>query len=182
MSWFDDLMKDPLALSNVGNTLDVSGQMIRAMGQIQAGSQTKGAADFQADQLRTNVGQTIAAAQRQAFEIDRQAQYTASAALAAAAASGGGASDPSVVTLIARNASEFAYRKAVTLYDGEDRARVMGLQADAKEFEGKQAKANSKTEAMGSLYRAGSTLLKGNARDGSLYQRFGGGGPNATAS
>lgn len=178
MSWFDDLMKDPRALNNVGSSIEAGGQITGALSHMEFGQQAADAAVFQAEQLRQNAGQAQAASQRQAFDIDRQSQYIASTALAHAAASGGGASDPTVVNLIARNAGESAYRKAVALYQGEDKARLENLQADAKIYEGENVKANSNKVGVSQLFASGTTLMKSQARDKSLLQRFGGDGPD----
>ena len=177
MSWFDDLLTNPRALNQAGTVADASGSLIGGLSHLQFGMQAQQAAEYQAAQLRQNAGLQQASAQRQAFDIDRQSQYVASAALASAAASGGGASDPTVVNLISRNAGEFAYRKAVALYGGDERARLMNMQADAIEYEGANSRANSTLVAGSQLFQAGSTIMKGAARDASLYQRFGGGGP-----
>ena len=100
-----------------------------------------------------------------------------SAALASAAAGGGGASDPTVVNIIARTAGEGAYRRAVALYQGDDRARLMNMQADAKQYEGGNTEANSMLVAGAQVFKGGSTLLNSATRDASLFQRFGAGGP-----
>ena len=165
-------------LNRYGYTAEAAGGMIGALSHIQFGQQAAEAALFQAAQLRQQAGQALATSQRQAFDVDRQAQYIASAALATAAASGGGASDPGVVSLIARNAGEMAYRKSVALYEGEDKARALGLAADAKEYEGANVKANSNQVGMSQLFTAGTSILRGAAREGSLFQRYGGGGPS----
>lgn len=180
MSFLDDLLNNPRELNGVGTGIEAAGQVIGGLNHIQYGQQAQQAAEFQAQQLRQNAGQAQASAQHSAFEVDRQAQYTASSALATAAASGGGASDPTVVNLIARNAGEFAYRKAVTLYQGDATARLDNLQADAKEFEGKTIAENSDNVGMSQIFSAGTSILKGAARDGSLLQRFGGGGPSSS--
>jgi hypothetical protein len=82
-----------------------------------------------------------------------------------------------VVNLIAKNASEFAYRKAVALYQGEERARALEDSAAARVYEGKSAKANAFMGAAGQLMSAGTTALRGAAREKTLYERFGKGGP-----
>lgn len=178
MSFLDDLLNSPQALNSVGTGIEAAGSIIGGLSHIEFGQQAQQASEFQAAQLRQNAGQAQASAQHQAYDVDRQAQYTASSALATAAASGGGASDPTVVNLIARNAGEFAYRKSVALYQGDDKARLLNLQADAKEFEGSNTAANSNMVGMSQMFAAGTSLLKGSARDSSLLQRFGGGGPN----
>ena len=179
MSFLDDLLNSPQQLNAVGTGIEAGGAVVGGLSHIEFGQQAQQSAEFQAAQLRQNAGQAQASAQHAAYDVDRQAQYTASTALATAAASGGGASDPTVVNLIARNAGEFAYRKAVDLYQGDDKARLMNLQADAKEFEGANTKANSDMVGASQMFSAATSILKGSARDSSLLQRFGGGGPNS---
>jgi hypothetical protein len=175
MSYLEDLIR----FNSLQTQNDVAGDFMGGLSHIQSGIAARRAASFQADQMRQNAGQAQASAQREAINVDRQAQYIASAALASAAASGGGASDPTVVNLIARNAGEMAYRKSVALYEGDDKARMMNLQADATEYSGKQAQANGIMAGVGSVYNARTTLMKGQARESSILQRFGGGGPKS---
>lgn len=177
MSIIDDLMRDPRALNNVGTTVDAMGAGIGALSHLEFGIQSKQAAEFQAAQLRQNAGQAMASSQRAAEDANRNAQYITSAALAAAAGSGGGASDPTVVNIIAKNAAEGAYRQSVALYQGEDKAQALETSANAKEYEGRNVLANSAMVGAGQVVGAGTTLLKGAARDSSIFQRFGGGGP-----
>ena len=54
----------------------------------------------------------------------------------------------------------------------------MDMQAGAKEFEGANTKANSTLVAGAQLFAGGASLLKGAAKDASLYQRFGAGAPS----
>jgi hypothetical protein len=173
---------DPIALNQEATSADVGGALFSALTSLQAGNQARKAANFQAEQLRQQAGQQQASAQRQAADVARQGDMIASSALAHAAASGGGASDPTVINLIARNAGESAYRQAVALYGGDEAARTMQLQADAREYEGKQAQVNGAVNAAAQTMGARATLLKGMAREASLYQRFGAGGPKTEAS
>lgn len=177
MSIFDDIMSDPRALNTWGSAIEAGGKILSAQGAIESGDEAKRAAEFEAEQLRYNAGQAQAAAQRQAFDTDRQTRMVMSRALAVAAASGGGASDPTVVNIIAQTAAEGAYRKAVDLYQGDDRARAMLAAAHAKEIEGASAQSASRKAALGQGFGAITSLLKGSERNASLYQRFGGGGP-----
>lgn len=155
---------------------DLAGNAIGAVSHSRFGQQARESADFQAAQLRQNAGEAQASSQRAAFDIDRQTQIVNSHALAVAAASGGGASDPTVVNLIARNAGEGAYRKAVALYQGDERARLMNLQATAKEYEGRNVAANSNLVAAAQGLRGVGSLMQGYAKGASMYERFGGGG------
>ena len=193
MSFFDDLatltqpqptlvlnaqQRTALALNDMDGIGAATGNIMEGMNYARYGEQAKESADFQAEQLRQNAGQAQASAQRTAYDASRQTDYANSRALAVAAASGGGASDPTVVNLIARNAGEGAYRQAVALYGGDEKARLDNMQADAKEFEGANAEQNSNSVALGSIWKAGTTLLHSAAAEGSLLTRFGAGGPN----
>jgi hypothetical protein len=169
-----------LNLNTWGTNADVTGQLIGGFSHLAFGIQAKQGLQFQADQLRQNASDQQGAGQRTAFDEDRKTALVNSAALASAASSGGGASDPGVVNIMARTAGEGAYRRAVALYQGDDRARLMKLQADAKEYEGGTTLANSSLVAGSQIFNAGTSFLKGQARGASLYQRFGAGGPKAS--
>jgi hypothetical protein len=82
-----------------------------------------------------------------------------------------------VVNLIARNASEMAYRKQVALYEGASLARSLQMHADAAEYSGKSAETAGMMSGIGSIYQARSSLMKGEARESSILQKFGGNGP-----
>lgn len=170
-------LDDILSLNNTGYQTDAIGQEIGGASHYMFGVQAAQAAQYKATQLRINAGQDQASAQRSAADVDRQSQLVASRALAVAAASGGGASDPGVVTILARNAEEGAYKKQVALYQGDEKARVENMQADSTEYEGKTTKLNSTLVAGSQLFGAATTLMKGQARDQSLRQRFGMGSP-----
>lgn len=136
-------------------------------------------AKFQADQLRVNAGQALASSQRDAISVDREAQLYASRALAVAASSGGGATDPTVVNIIAQGAADSAYRKAVALYEGEDRSRSMLLQADAVETGAEVAMGQSKARRMAMLVDSASSAYGGYARGTSMSSKYGGGAPTS---
>lgn len=180
MPGFLDFLSDPRFLNGIASTLQASGQLATGLAQQQHGADVQAAAEFQAQQLRQNANDAMASAQRVAWNEDRRTQYVASATLAAAAASGGGASDPTVINLIAEQATEGSYRRSVALYEGDSRARLLQLQADAREFEGKSARRSGALGLGGAVIGAGSTLLKGMAKDSSLLQRFGGDGPRVS--
>lgn len=172
-----DFLSNPGSVNGAGTALDVIGQIIGAQSHIQFGQQAREAAQFQADQMRQNAGQAQAASQRQAYNADIQTKLVMSRALAVAAASGGGASDPTVVNTMARIASEGAYRKAVALYQGDEAARRMEMQAQATEYQGKETQANSNLVGASQFLSAGTSLMRGMARGASLRQKYGGDGP-----
>lgn len=169
--------KDALTMNAIGAGINAGTSFLGALQTIRGGAAAKDAADYQATQLRQNAGTAEAVGQRQALDVDQQTAMIQSRALAVAAASGGGASDPGVINIMAQNAAEGAYRKAMALYNGEDKARLLNMQADATEYEGKVAKSNAMVS--GALQGVGgvANLMTSRARGASLYQRFGGGGP-----
>jgi hypothetical protein len=169
--------QDARLYNGIGTGIELAGNLESADSNFRFGEQTQKAAQFQAEQLRQNANTVVASAQRDAYFVQRQAEYARSTAIANAAASGGGASDPTVLNIIARNAEEMAYRKSLALYAGDDKARMLMMQADAKEFEGANAKANADRIGTASLFKAGTSLMRGMATDSSLYSRFGGDGP-----
>jgi hypothetical protein len=175
-------MNDLMRINRTGYTMDASGQAIGAGGELLHGMQYRDAAHFQAEQLRRNAESVMGAATLKAAEAERHSALQNSRALAVAAASGGGASDPGVVSLLARNAEEGAYRRQVALYEGTARKGDMRLAADARDYEGRAGQLAATENAVGSLFGATTTLLKGQARD-SLFAKYGMGSPaNGNAS
>lgn len=121
---------------------------------------------FEAQQLRQEAGTSTAVSQRAALEQERQSRLVQSRTLAVAAASGGGVSDPTVVNMLARTAGEGTYRANVALYGGEERARLLRMQAAAADYEGAaaiaggEAKAQAyETQGMSSLFSGASNLF-----------------------
>lgn len=166
-----------LLLSRYGTYGDMFGRGMSLVGTLQAGKEASDLAGYQADQLRANASDAQAAGQRAAYNEDEKTKLVMSEALARAAASGGGASDPTVVSILAKTASEGAYRRAVALYSGDSRAQGMEQQADVAEYQGKNAKVNAGLSAGAQLYGAGTTLMKAAASESSMFSRFGMGNP-----
>lgn len=177
-----DQQRLPLAEAAVGGALQSFGSYMGGVSHIQYGLQAQQAAHFEATQLRINATQAQASAQRQAYDVGMQTQFITSRALAVAAASGGGASDPTVVSLIARDAARGAYLKSVALYQGDDRARLLDMQADAKEFQGRETRDNSMMVGASQFAYGGANSILNGAKVQSLYRRFGGGSPLAAGS
>lgn len=177
MPGFFDFLDNPQLLNTIGTGLQVAGQVRSGQEQSAYGTESAAASHYQAEQLRQQAGSSVAAAQRQAWLEDRNAKIVMSNALAAAAASGGGASDPTVINIIAGIAKEGAYRRQVALYNGDDRARMLQMQAQAREMDGASRQQAADSAAGGSYLKAGTTFLSGMTKDASLFQRFGGGGP-----
>lgn len=132
--------------------------------------------EFEAQQLEIQAGQVVAAGQRGALEEERQARLVQSRAIAVAAASGGSVADPTVINILARSAGEGTYRAGVALYQGEERAREMRMQAVGKRFEGQIAIEGGQARAQAARTQGITSLLSTGA---SLFTKYGGGGDAA---
>lgn len=153
--------------------------VISTVGNIQAGNAAKRQGlqqqqelQYEAAQDRVNAVQAIASSQRTAEEQRRQGDLVQSRAIALAAASGGGVTDPSVVSLLSRNAGETAYRSAVALYQGDDQARTLNARADAALYSGEVAAQAGRDRQKAYMMKAFGDLL---SAGGSMYNLFGGG-------
>lgn len=177
-----DQQRLPLMDNAIGGALEGFGANMGAMSHVMYGIQAQRANQFQATQLRQEANSVQGAAQRDAFNVQRQTDLVTSRALAVAAASGGGASDPTVVNIIARDAGQGAYEKAVALYGGADKARYLQEQASAKEFQGREELINSGEVALGQGASGVASILRSQARGSSLYSRFAGNGPPTMVS
>ena len=167
----------PVGAQIAGMFTNVAGSRQSAAAARVAGERARVAAQFESAQLEQQAGLEMAVAIQAANEQRRQAALVQSRALALAAAGGGSASDTTIVNLLARQAGEGAYRAGVALYQGEEKARRLRLAASAKAYEGELAKdsAGSRADAYG--ISAVGNLLSG---AGSLYARYGMGGPGAS--
>ena len=148
-------------------SLDLFGGLLKGFGAYQSGQASQAMADFEAKQLLMNANKAKAVAQRDAAEEVRQSELVQSRILAVAAASGGGASDPTVMRLIGKQAGEGAYRAALAIYKGDDKAQQLELAAKARKYEGDLAASQGMSKAIGAIAGAGV----------SLYQKYGQSGP-----
>jgi hypothetical protein len=181
-----------------------AGGALEAENTRRAAARKKAAAELEANVLETQAGQQIAAAQRDVLDVKRVGQLAASRAQALAAFSGGGATAPTVLKVIGNLAKESAYNGARALFAGEEKARLMRLQAHIKRQEGDWAleageeaagmaelrgeaagsagDAQSrayKTAQLGTLMNGASSVL-GSKPVQTLLQKYGGGGFNPT--
>lgn len=171
-----------LAVMAVGTVLQFAGQMQQAKAANQQGLNAAAMANYKAAQQEQAAGQEVAASQRAAQEEHRRATLMASRALAVSGASGGGVSDPTVMGLIGDIEGEGAYRGALDLYQGQDRARQLNQGAATSRTEGlaayNDAKAKSsamKTSAWGSLAtNAAGAYMKADSLG--MFEKYGGGG------
>lgn len=128
------------SLSTIGTVAAIGGSVLSGLGQIQAGKAANVNAKFQAAQLEQQAGQERASSQRVAIEERRRAAIASSNAQAAAASSGGGATDPTVLNITGGIAEQGEYNALSALFEGEERARGLNLQATSRRMEGKQAR------------------------------------------
>lgn len=153
----------------VSPAMTVGGTVLTAGSQIGAGISARRAGDFQGAQADIAAGQTEAASQRTAADVDRKSKLLQSRALAVAAAGGGGASDPTVMDVISKIAGEGAYRSQLALYEGKDAARTLRMRGDIARFEGKQAQRAGLLKGFGTVLKGGKTLLDKYGGGGSGY-------------
>lgn len=143
------------------------------------------AANLEADVLEQQAGNSIAVAQRDKMDIERQGRLVQSRAIALAAASGGGASSaPGFVKLYGDLAKESSYNAARALYAGMEKARLQRLQAKELREMGEFAVVggNISAEIADARGRAAELKAAGTALETgtSLYTKYGGKGPNDT--
>ncbi len=117
-------------------------------------------AKFEAEQLRANAGQEVAAGQMGAIEQRRQAVLTQSRAIAVAAAGGGSVADPTIVNILSRNAGDGVYRAALSLYQGNERARLMRMSAAGKDYEAETDVISGDAQAKAYLLQGESARLR----------------------
>ncbi len=154
------------AMSMIGAMTSKAGYSGAADAARVAGERKAALDQFQAEQLRVNAGQQIAAAQRTAQDVNLTTELIASHAKAVAAASGAGATDPTVVRLIAFQAGQGAYKANMALYNGEEAARGMRMQGAAYDYQAELDRAAGEDKAKAydtagdsSLFSAGSSLF-----------------------
>jgi len=167
-------LSDSLAPSlQVGSTILSGGaQIAKGISTRTAATRRRQELEFEAQQLDAEAGQSVAASQRTAEDIQRQTALINSSAIAKAAASGAGASDPTVLNIIARNAAEGDYRRNVALYEGEAQSRLDNMRAQALRFQGAVGEADAAEAARISNIGAASTFLSGAAKAATMYDKY----------
>lgn len=150
----------------------------------QAGQKRKEAAYFEANVLETNATQAVAVAQRNMMDAQRVAKLAESRATALAAASGGGATSPTALNVISNIAKEGSYNAARALYQGEETARVLRLQAFEKRQQGEFDMTQGSLSGEAARLRGSSQEAQSYANmlsaGGGLYAKYGGRGPSDT--
>lgn len=166
----------PAVMTVLSSAFNMAGQQASQNANVTAAKNRQVAANYEADQLDVNAGQQQAASQRTAADQQRTGQLTDSRLVALAAAQGGGTTDPTVLGLRAKIMAEAAYRSQAAMYQGDEAARTMKAQADAKRMQAaagvSAAEAGQKSSnmaQMAGMFRTGATM----------YEKYGGGGPAA---
>lgn len=152
--------------------LSAGGQLASGEANRQIGRRKKAIGEYEAKQLEQDAEQSRGVGLRKAQDETLKTELVSSAALARAAASGAGASDPTVISIIARTAGEGAYRSALAIYEGEAQARVDIMKAAAARAEGAMADADSQTAQTFAGIGAASTLMSGAARVSTMYDKY----------
>lgn len=176
----------PMAMSMAGTLFQSMGAGGGMTASREAALRRQQQLEFEAKQLEINAGQERAAGQRVALDRDREARLVQSRALAVAGASGGGVSDPTIVNLIGKIAGEGAYRRGLAIYESEERARTLRLNAAARRYEGTLASEEGEVKAsayattgLGALFKGAPGIVKNGM---SLFDKYGGGGPGGSGS
>lgn len=139
--------------------LIIGGTLMQMQANKEALQQTQQMGAIRAAQLESDAKQSVAVAQKQGFEQQRQARLLASRALAVAAAGGGSASDPTVANLIGDIKGEGAYRQAVAVYQGEAQSQKQLAEAANVRLGVQQAEKAYKTKQLATLFSGGSQAM-----------------------
>jgi hypothetical protein len=180
---------DPMTLTVGSMALTAAGSAVSAMGTLAGGNAANDAAiagaaadrqagsaawdaavrgrdakEFEARQLEQAGGQSIAAAQRSAFERRDQGRLLMSKLQARAAASGGGATDPGVLDLAGNIADRSEYDALTEMFKGQDRANGLYDQATSSRLTGEAILAEGRDRYTAAGMNASSRLQLGDAQ------------------
>lgn len=173
----DEITNNPATgLGAFGTIMSAIGSMVSAGTAVSTGNAQRTAANFTATQQNAAAQSTMAAGERSAANETLKAQLLASRAMAVAGAGGGDASSPGVTHVIADITGRGAYNAGVAMYDAEDKARELNLQADATRYAGGVAQQGGQQKAAAYMFGSAGNL----AQSASLFSKYGGGGPKAS--
>lgn len=145
-------------------------QQMRAAGQAakESGKFQQALAESRAQQMETQAGQELAAAQRNVLAERQQGNLLAGRARALAAASGADLSSPTLINDMADIAGSEDYRAGTARYEGQSRANALNYGAgveraggqaarQAGSFENRLANARANSQLLSSAMQAGMT-------------------------
>lgn len=136
----------------------IAGGVVKGVGTILSSRAQAKQLKNEAAQLEAQALTERATSQRESIEQRRNARFAQSRALALSAASGASASDRSIETIISDIAGEGEYRALTALYNGEEQASSMEMQAKARRKEAKNAKVAGMISALGTILEGGSSI------------------------
>jgi hypothetical protein len=162
------------ALGNIGSALSAANTIAGGNYAAEAGQMKQSLADFQAEQDVENSPGEIASAQRQAINVDQQANLQRSSAVANAAAGGIEAGTGSALTNQAQIMGRGNYQAGMDLWQGQNRATQLLNDAAGKQYSGYMDLLGGEEAQRAADLSAGSTIAGGGA---SLLRMYGGGMP-----
>jgi len=115
---------------------------------------------FEATQMESAAGQQQALAQRNAQDELRKSAIAQSQALAMAGASGAGVSDPDVTKLLGDIAAEGRLAADTHLYNGDEAAKSLKVNAKMSRWQGDQARKGLNVQANSMLQQAKTQQLQ----------------------
>lgn len=161
-----------VGMSAASTMMSSNAQQLQGAALVQQAQRKQTEANFEADQLDIQAGQAQAVAQRGAENATLQSKLLNSTVIARAAASGAGASDPTVMSVVARNAQFGAYNRGVALYEGSESARVDRMKANALRYAGDIGIADAVTAQKVADQGATATALSGGVKTASLASKY----------
>lgn len=160
----------PTAIEFGGRLNQYSGYRSAGRAARQAGYATQAARNLEADALLSQAETQIGIGGIERRDINRETELILSNARAAAAAQTGGATDPGTLRILARIQQEGSYRAAVAMYNREENARGLRIEALTRRYAGQVAAVGGQQQAAAYQAQANTALLQGAS---SLYDRFG---------
>ena len=146
----------------------VASTVMKMKGQADSSRATQGRMVQRKAELEANAQTVKAVAQQKGFEEDRKTKIIASRAQAFAAFSGAGATDSTVSEVISDITGEGEYRRNVALYNGQEDARRLLLDARSTQEAADAERKASKTRQLTNLFDLGSSAY-------SMFGKSGGG-------
>jgi hypothetical protein len=156
-----------MGLTGLGSAITAASSLAGGGYASEAGQLKQQAANYQAAELRENASAEVAAAQRQALDVNQKADLLRSSAVANAAASGVNAAAGSAVTNQAGIAQRGQYQSALDLNAGQTRATGLLNQAQGVQYTGTidalagdEARRASYLSAISTIAGGGASLMR----------------------
>jgi hypothetical protein len=131
--------------------LSVAGGIAQSNASLAMGEASQKQAEYKAKQLEQQSNEARAAAQRVSEDERHKLTIAQSSMQARAASQGAGATDDTVIKLDEDLAGKGEYNALGEMYNGENRARGIQMQADSSRFDGQIAKMGYESKASASL-------------------------------